>query len=260
MGNSRIEWTEKTLPIKTGMFKDHPINKPGVRVKAFILKPVNYISIFFRAVTGFATRDNITWRSVASFYNRGNMIPCFCRGMAISTGVVKLVKQNILTLNWKFHNVSFAACGVLIPFFTIIDVRIIPIAFVLGTVFLALPLSDLINREPVKASGTPRKPNFLFQSPFTLAWAAGFPGIVTGSAFCGKIITTMRIFVKLFNGFPSTTAIAPFKPRAFEFQIFRIRNPYPISCDFIHTNLTTHYIKTFLCLICPFNYTITEVY
>lgn len=260
MGKTRIEWAEKTLPVKATKRKAHSFIKKDRWVNAFFVKPLNNVTCFFRAITGKASRNYIPRRCVPAFTYRLYMIPRSSRLATISTFAVELFHEDVLRFWRKRLDVSFFALGVLPSFFPIAFIRCVSFAGIFGMVFFAQSAFNFRERKPIGASTTPCKSFFSLLASFVFDWAKCFADRTTRATSGFVTAATGRILVKLFEWFPFFTLKAPFQSRIYKPDVFFQRDANFFSGYLDNARFTSHHNHSFLYLIRPFNYNIKEVF
>lgn len=242
MGSTKIEWCEGSLFHSRKLYTSI---KHRQWVKPFLVKPIEYISVFLRAIAGYTTRDNVARCSLSPLDNRDDMIPGSSYASAIYTQAARIFRQNLLSF-WGDASdtppmfISMALS--LFPIFCIGSIASSGISILAG---LATCSPYLVYREPLLTTTAPNQSLLPHFPSGSLAWFCGVVPI-TVIALCSKAVATRPVCGKFFGSLPSLTFPAPLQALG-QLSLVAFKRQAKSACSYFHNAyLTSHYLLVFL--------------
>jgi hypothetical protein len=213
MGNTKIEWAEKGLSIKTAQGQAHPFVKLLRRLLPCLVKPSYNIFGSFGTIATYTSGDYVSWCCISPLTNRENMIPRSGWFTTIGAFAIEFLHQYILGFRGQWTNIPSATFRMLFPLLAVALIVSISLARIFCVVFFTLSAPNLSRRKPLFTTTAPSETLFSLMSPFVQGWARKCLGALTTAASCIEPVTTGGIFVEFKAALPAGTLVAPFKAR-----------------------------------------------
>jgi hypothetical protein len=180
----------------------------------FGCNPLEYITVFFRGITSYASWNNVLNFSVAAFTNWHNMVKAHCHFATISTLACKLRQNLNLYLRLDRFSFSFSAMGVLLAFAAVSLVCRIAKSCVFSFVGFAQSIfCQQSSRQPLFTLATPAQAFLRHKTPLTDAEIVRFGYIGTITAFAFQAVKTRTIFSERHSWFPLLASCTSFQTR-----------------------------------------------
>lgn len=231
---SKIQWTEQTWLIEITSGLDKAFNKFFFWLYVFKCQPLKNVSVFFRGITGTASRNHICSFGYSAF-SYGKKMVKGCGGLvAVSAKTFKDRGQHFFANHRDCVNVSTPLACVLLTAKTILSVSFISLPLICSAMCRAFAFFNVGYVVPHLTVGTPTNTLFSFLSKFY--FRNRFNSYIgAGFTFCFETIKTGFVFIKIRLLFPKSAFGAMLQTALCKSQIFFNRNTKFFSGAFHRT-------------------------